>query len=99
MKKVDVGLLVGLQRQKIKFFQFLCGCWPPRKPPAAKSLVFFFDFYIAFKRFLTCGNDKSGFKSEKLALCVELLPKHSQKRNLVPILYIKLFSNPYLSFF
>ena len=59
MKKVDVGLLVNLRRQKGKYL--------------------FFDLYIAFKRFLTCGNDrsrqiiaKSAFKSEKLALCVEL---------------------------
>ena len=82
-KKVDVGLLVRLRRQKVKYF--------------------FCDFYIAFKRTETIDLvkiiAKSGFKSERLALCVELWPKHSQKRNLVPMLYINLFSNPYLSFF
>ena len=71
-KYVDVGLVESLRRQKVKY------C--------------FFDFNIALKRFLTCGNDrsrqiiaKSRFKNEKLALCFELLPKHSQKRNLVPM--------------
>ena len=87
---------------------FLIFMWmlAPSKASGGKKSSIFFDFYIAFKRFLTCGNDrsrqiiaKSGFKSEKLALCVELWPKHSQKRNLVPMLYIELFSNPYLSFF
>ena len=84
---VDVGPLESLRRQKVKYL--------------------FFDFYIAFKRFLTCGNDRSRqiiakknqFKSEKLAFWVELWPKHSQKRILVPMLYIKLFSSSYLSFF
>ena len=88
---------------------FLIFMWmlaPSKASGGKKSSICFFDFYIAFKRFLTCGNDrsrqiiaKSGFKSEKLALCVELWPKHSQKRNLVPMLYIKLFSSSYLSFF
>ena len=46
---------------------------------------------------------KSGFKNEKLALCVELLPKHTPQKNLVPMLYIKFFFKPlsklFVSFF
>ena len=68
------------------------GCCPLESLWQQKVKYLFCDFYIAFKRFLTCGNDrsrqiiaKSGFKSEKLALCVELWPKHAQKRNLVPM--------------
>ena len=37
---MDVGLVESLRRQKIKFFWFLYGCWPRRKPPAAKIHVF-----------------------------------------------------------
>ena len=96
----------GPPAAKNQVFLIIVWMLAPSKASGGKKSSFFFDFYIAFKRFLTCGNDrsrqiiaKSGFKSENLAFCVELWPKHSQKRNLVPMLYIKLFSNPYLSFF
>ena len=66
---------VGLRRQKIKFF----------------------DFQIAPKRVLTCGFERarrelpeSSIISEKGANHVELWSKHSQKRNLVRMLYMTL---------
>ena len=69
---------------------FLILMWmlaPSKASGGKKSSICVFDLYIAVKLFLTCGNDrsrqiiaKSRFKNEKLALCVELLPKHSQKK-------------------
>ena len=82
----------GPPAAKNQVFLILMWMLPPSKASGGKKSSIFFDFYIAFERFLTCGDDrsrqiiaKSGFKSEKLALCVELWPKHSQKRNLVPM--------------
>ena len=51
---VVVCLLVGLQRQKVKFFWFLYGCWPPSGSPAAKS-HFFSIFRLLLNAFWHAG--------------------------------------------